>query len=72
MEAVFRTNAIRILFELGSDFFREAAVLVVVFGLLEKIMKEQPIGFHYTAAIVSTGLLLFMIGYWLQWLGRRK
>jgi hypothetical protein len=64
-------NPSRSLFELGSDYFREAAVLVGVFGFLDKTIKEDPIYSNFALGIVAASASLFMLGYVLERLRRR-
>ena len=56
--------------ELGSDYFREAAVLVAVFGLLDKAIKGEAIRLTYAAMIIGASAILFVIGCGLELLRR--
>ena len=58
----------RSLFEMGSDFFREAAVLVAVFGFLDKAINEIPVSFLYAGIILGISFGLFMLGFILEFL----
>jgi hypothetical protein len=45
-----------------GEFFREAAVLVVVFGFLDQFLRDGEVTFGYSLAILSASGFLFMSG----------
>jgi hypothetical protein len=51
--------------ELLSDYFREASVLVLVFGFLDLVMKDHNFreGLLIGAAVFLVSVLLFHFGY---------
>ncbi len=67
MEKNFDPRSVRFLVLIrGSELLREASVLVMVFGFLEKILDNAPVHFSYFVIIVLIGLLLFIIGLILE------
>lgn len=60
----------RTLWELSSDFFREAAVLVLVFGFLDKSVRGESIGVYYGLDVLGISFVLFAFGIILE--RRRK
>ncbi|MCC7440381.1 MAG: hypothetical protein IT285_02040 [Bdellovibrionales bacterium] len=56
--------------EMSGDFFREAAVLVWVFALVEKLLeKDDGISVGYVLGVTGVTLLFFVLGVILE---RRK
>ena len=51
------------IYDLSSSFFCEAAVLVAVFGFLDKAIREQPIRWMYGAEVLGMTALLLVIGF---------
>ncbi len=52
----------RSIWEMGSDFLREAAVLILVFGFLEKIAKSSEISLDYAENVFAISFGLFILG----------
>lgn len=59
-------NSGRSIFEMGSDYFREASVLVAVFGFLEKALGELPVSVGYALKVLGVSVLLFVVGYFME------
>ena len=55
-----RTNAI--VLETFGEFWCEAAVLVAVFGLLERIVKHEELGVAWTVATIGCATLFLGVG----------
>ncbi len=53
-----------------AEFWCEAAVLVAVFGLLDKVMKHEDLSSLWTAATLSCAIVFLVIGTVLRILGR--
>jgi hypothetical protein len=62
--AVTRTNAI--VLETFGEFWCEAAVLVAVFGLLERIMKYEELTVACTVATIGCATLFLGVGIVLE------
>ena len=48
--------------EMSAEALREAAVLVLVFGLLDKLVFEHPTSVGWVASVVGVALLSFVLG----------
>jgi hypothetical protein len=57
-----RPAIVHILFEAGADSLLEAAVLLVTFGFLEKIISEEPISLLYGFCLLFTAAGFFVLG----------
>jgi len=51
-----------------GEFFREAAVLIGVFGLLEPLLKEGGISFEAIVVTIGLAMGLFLLALWLTFL----
>lgn len=52
--------------KMWGEFFREAAVLVIVFGILDKVIENHAISVAYGGAILAVSSLLLGSGMWLE------
>jgi hypothetical protein len=64
----------RSILEMASDWFREASVLVVVFGLLDWYLQgsKSELGFWYGFSIGVIAIALFCVGVWFEFKRDRK
>lgn len=62
----------RSLFELSSDYFREASVLIAVFGVLDKVLRHEEISFWYLFTLNLISFILFAMGFSLECLRSGK
>jgi len=49
-----------------SEYFREAAVLVIVFSFLDKIVLGHEVRPLYVCGVMATSFLLLGLGIWLE------
>jgi hypothetical protein len=54
-----------------AEFFREAAVLVGVFGYLDRILKGGGAGFGWFAVVTGATIGLFLLGLFFELESRR-
>ena len=57
-EAVF----VAVLLDAVGDFFTESSVLLFIFGILEKVVSQEPITPDYGLSIIGITLILLMLG----------
>jgi len=48
-----------------GEFFREAAVLIWVFGNLEPLLRSGPFSLKWASGVLGCALLLLSLGLWL-------
>jgi hypothetical protein len=62
VSAVEHERARSIILETFGEFWCEAAVLVAVFGILDKILKHEDLTWGWTAASLGCAILLLVFG----------
>jgi hypothetical protein len=52
--------------EMAGEALRESGVLVLVFGLLDEAVGDRPLRVLWVGAILSIGVILFVLGLWIE------
>ena len=52
--------------EMIAELLREAAILVAVFGPLERLINDKPLTFSWVFIIVGLVLVLAVAGIWME------
>ena len=56
-------NRLRVVvLETVGEFLREAAVLVAVFGLLDRVVKDEDLTLAWAAAVSGCAIVLLLVG----------